>query len=68
MAIRADYIIGQLAGSLGDSVAVEDWRRIAAVVDYIAGTEAPVLAYENHTKIEVASSSTISLRVCRYRR
>jgi hypothetical protein len=35
----ADYIIDQAAESLGDWAALEDWRRIAAAVDYIAGAE-----------------------------
>lgn len=35
----SDYIIGQLAESLGDVVAVEDWRRVAAAVSYIMDTE-----------------------------
>jgi hypothetical protein len=32
----ADYIIEQLAESVGDRVAIEDWRRIAAAADFIA--------------------------------
>ena len=35
-ALTADYIITQLGDVLGDRVAVEDWRRIAAAVDEIA--------------------------------
>jgi len=33
--LTADYIIEQLDDVLGDRVAVEDWRRIAAAVDVI---------------------------------
>lgn len=35
-ALTADYIIDQLSDVLGDRVAVEDWRRIAAAVDKIS--------------------------------
>ncbi len=35
----ADYIIDQLDAAFGDMGAIEDWRRIAAAVDYIAGTK-----------------------------
>ena len=35
-ALTPDYIIGQLGDVLGDRVAVEDWRRIAAAVDEIS--------------------------------
>ncbi|MET4595034.1 MULTISPECIES: hypothetical protein [unclassified Sphingomonas] len=35
----ADYIIDQLDDAFGDMGAIEDWRRIAAAVDYIAGTK-----------------------------
>jgi hypothetical protein len=35
----AEYVIEQLAESLGDHVAVEDWRRVAAAVDFIADAE-----------------------------
>ena len=31
--MTADYIIDQLSDALGDTVAVEDWRRIAVAVD-----------------------------------
>ncbi len=31
----ADYIIDRVSDALGDRVAVEDWRRIAAAVDEI---------------------------------
>jgi hypothetical protein len=34
--LTADYIIDQLGDALGDRVAVEDWRRIAAAVDAIS--------------------------------
>lgn len=34
--LTADYIIGQLSDALGDRIAVEDWRRIAAAVDIIS--------------------------------
>ena len=34
-ALTADYIINQLGEVLGDRVAVEDWRRVAAAVDEI---------------------------------
>ncbi len=37
-ALTSDYIIRQLSDVLGDSVAVEDWRRIAAAVDAIEAT------------------------------
>ncbi len=36
-ALTADYIITQLGDVLGDPVAVEDWRRIAAAADQITG-------------------------------
>jgi hypothetical protein len=35
-ALTSDYIIEQLGDVLGDRVAVEDWRRIAAAVDAIS--------------------------------
>ena len=35
-ALTSDYIMGQLSDVLGDSVAVEDWRRIAAAADSIS--------------------------------
>jgi len=35
-ALTSDYIIEQLGDVLGDHVAVEDWRRIAAAVDAIS--------------------------------
>jgi len=34
--LTADYIIDQLSDVLGDRVAVEDWRRVAAAVDATA--------------------------------
>lgn len=34
-ALTSDYIIKQLGNVLGDHVAVEDWRRVAATVDLI---------------------------------
>lgn len=34
--MTAEYITGQLGDVLGDRVAVEDWRRIAAAVDEIS--------------------------------
>ena len=34
--LSADYIIGQLGNVLGDCIAFEDWRRIAAAVDIIS--------------------------------
>ncbi len=34
--LTADYIIDQLSDALGDRIAVEDWRRIAAAVDIIS--------------------------------
>ena len=37
-ALTSDYIIEQLGDVLGDHVAVEDWRRIAAAVDAISDT------------------------------
>lgn len=33
--MTADYIIDQLSDVLDDSIAVEDWRRVAAAVDEI---------------------------------
>lgn len=36
-ALTSDYIIEQLSDVLGDRVAVEDWRRVAAAVDEITG-------------------------------
>ena len=35
-ALTSDYIIEQLGDVIGDHVAVEDWRRIAAAVDAIS--------------------------------
>lgn len=35
--MTSDYIIDQLGDVLGDRIAVEDWRRIAAAVDQITG-------------------------------
>jgi len=35
--LTADYIIDQLTYALGDRIAVEDWRRVAAAVDTITG-------------------------------
>jgi hypothetical protein len=35
----ADYIIDQLGDALGDRIAVEDWRRVAAALDFIADAE-----------------------------
>ncbi len=35
-ALTSDYILGQFSDALGNSVAVEDWRRIAAAVDAIS--------------------------------
>jgi len=34
--LTADYIIQQLSDVLGDKIAVEDWRRVAAAVDAIS--------------------------------
>lgn len=39
--MTADYIIDQLSDALGDRVAVEDWRRVAAAVDAITGERGP---------------------------
>lgn len=36
--LTADYIIDQLSNALGDRIAVEDWRRVAAAVDAITGS------------------------------
>lgn len=33
--LTVDYIIDQVTDALGDRVAVEDWRRIAAAADAI---------------------------------
>lgn len=33
--LTAEYIIDQLSDALGDGIAVEDWRRVAAAVDRI---------------------------------
>lgn len=35
--LTTDYIIDQATDALGDRVAVEDWRRVAAAVDAITG-------------------------------
>ena len=35
--LTAEYIIDQLSDALGDKIAVEDWRRVAAAVDIITG-------------------------------
>ena len=37
--LTADYIIAQLSDALGDRIAVEDWRRVAAAVDAITDTQ-----------------------------
>jgi len=34
--LTAEYIIDRLSDALGDRIAVEDWRRVAAAVDKIA--------------------------------
>jgi len=34
--LTADYIIDQITDALGDRIAVEDWRRVAAACDEIA--------------------------------
>ena len=34
--LTSDYIIDQLSDALSDTIAVEDWRRVAAAVDRIA--------------------------------
>jgi len=39
--MTADYIIDRLSNVLGDRVAVEDWRRVAAAVDEISGHARP---------------------------
>jgi hypothetical protein len=39
--MTADYIIDKLSDVLGDRVAVEDWRRIAAAIDAISGSTNP---------------------------
>jgi len=33
--LTKEYIIDQLSDALGDRIAVEDWRRVAAAVDRI---------------------------------
>ena len=33
--LTSDYIIDQMCDALGDRVAVQDWRRVAAAVDAI---------------------------------
>lgn len=38
--MSADYIIDQLSDALGDRIAVEDWRRVAAAVDRITAATA----------------------------
>jgi hypothetical protein len=38
-AMTADYIIDLMSDALGDRIAVEDWRRVAAAADAIS--EAP---------------------------
>lgn len=37
--LTADYIIDQISDALGDRIAVEDWRRIAAACDEISGAK-----------------------------
>jgi hypothetical protein len=37
--LTAEYIIDQLSDALGDRIAVEDWRRVAAAVDAITGAQ-----------------------------
>jgi len=39
--LTTEYIIDQLSVALGDRVAVEDWRRVAAAVDTITGDRGP---------------------------
>ena len=34
--LTAEYIIDQLSDAIGDRIAVEDWRRVAAAVDATA--------------------------------
>jgi hypothetical protein len=34
--LTTDYIIDQMSDALGDRIAVEDWRRVAAAVDAIS--------------------------------
>ncbi len=38
----ADYIIDQLDDAFGDMGAIEDWRRIAAAIDFIASAESRI--------------------------
>jgi len=38
--LTSDYIIDQLSDALGDRVAVEDWRRVAAAADAIMSASA----------------------------
>ncbi|PTQ59727.1 hypothetical protein C8J26_2579 [Sphingomonas aurantiaca] len=38
-AMTADYIIDQISDAIGDRVAVEDWRRVAAAVDAISDAQ-----------------------------
>ncbi|VVT08908.1 conserved hypothetical protein [Sphingomonas aurantiaca] len=40
--LTADYIIDQLSDALGDRIAVEDWRRVAAAVDAITDAQSRV--------------------------
>jgi hypothetical protein len=35
----SDYIMDQLSDVLADSVAVENWRRVAAAIDAITGAK-----------------------------
>lgn len=36
-AMTTDYIIDQVTDALGNRIAVDDWRRVAAAVDAITG-------------------------------
>ena len=38
--LTTDYIIDQMSDALGDRIAVDDWRRIAAAVDAITSVTA----------------------------
>jgi len=37
--LTADYIIDEISDALGDRIAVEDWRRVAAAVDAISDAQ-----------------------------
>jgi hypothetical protein len=59
--MTADYIISHLSEALGDDVAAEDWRRVAAAVDVIAAaSKQQLLAPRRRLRLRESAS----LRIC----